>query len=189
MLTVVSRQTRRLARLVDELLAVSRIVSGRLHLEPEELDLGEVVRDVAAGMQQNLSRAGCPLFVAAPELVSGRWDRLRLEQLVTNLLSNAAKFGAGKPIEIAVGRTTSNATLIVRDHGIGIPADRVRAIFERFERAVSARAYGGLGLGLYIARSIVEAHGGTICADTAPGGGARFTVALPFAVPATLKAA
>lgn len=182
-LALVGRQTRKLARLVEELLGVSRIVAGRLHLEPEELELAAVVREVAARMEGELTRAACPLSLSAEQPVSGSWDRLRLEQVVTNLLSNALKFGAGKPIEIEVGKADGTATLVIRDHGIGIPADRLDDIFERFERAVSARSYGGLGLGLYIARSIVEAHGGSIHADTAPGGGARFVVALPCGAP------
>ena len=182
-LALVGRQTRKLARLVEELLGVSRIVAGRLHLEREELDLAAVVRDVAARMEEELTRAACPIVLSAEQEVSGRWDRLRLEQVVQNLLSNALKFGAGKPIEIEIGQTNGTATLVIRDHGIGISADRLEDIFQRFERGVSARSYGGLGLGLYVARSIVEAHGGTIRADTAPGDGARFVVALPRTPP------
>ena len=104
----------------------------------------------------------------------GYWDRLRVSQVVTNLLSNAVKYGAGKPVEVELGRAADRApSSSVRDHGIGIdPADQPQ-IFERFERAVSSRNYGGLGLGLYIVKRIVEAHGGTIRVDSTPGEGAR----------------
>jgi signal transduction histidine kinase len=103
---------------------------------------------------------------------------------VTNLLSNAMKFGAGKPIEITVEEAPAGTgRLVVTDHGIGIPSDRLQSIFERFERACSARAYGGLGLGLYIVRNIVEALGGTVRADSVLGSGATFTVELPCAGP------
>jgi signal transduction histidine kinase len=113
----------------------------------------------------------------------GRWDKSALDQVVTNLMSNALKFGAGKPIEITTGGADGVAKLVVTDHGIGIPSDRLQHIFERFERAVSARQYGGLGLGLYIARAIiVDAFGGSIQAASAgPGAGATFTVELPCA--------
>jgi signal transduction histidine kinase len=111
--------------------------------------------------------------------VRGYWDRLRISQVVTNLLSNAVKYGAGKPVEVEFGPREDRAWLVVRDQGIGIdPADQPQ-IFERFERAVSSRNYGGLGLGLYIVKRIVEAHGGTIRVDSTPGAGAAFYVELP----------
>jgi signal transduction histidine kinase len=104
---------------------------------------------------------------------------MRIEQVVSNLLANALKYGDGKPIEVRVTRSDGWARLIVHDHGIGIGPDDLDRIFERFERAVSPRHYGGLGLGLYIARQIVEAHGGSISAHSEPGVGSTFTVALP----------
>jgi signal transduction histidine kinase len=109
----------------------------------------------------------------------GRWDPARLDQVVTNLLTNAMKFGPGKPIQITVHATAGGATMIVRDQGIGIAADAQARIFERFERGVSAQHYGGLGLGLYIARQIVEAHHGHIAVESALGQGATFVVTLP----------
>jgi signal transduction histidine kinase len=111
----------------------------------------------------------------------GRWDAARLDQVLTNLMTNAIRFGAGKPIVVTVKATASAASLAVTDHGIGIaPAAQAR-IFDRFERGdVSAQHYGGLGLGLYIARQIVEAHGGTISVHSEPGCGATFTVTLPI---------
>jgi signal transduction histidine kinase len=111
--------------------------------------------------------------------VPGLWDRARLEQVVTNLLSNAVKYGRGQPIEVAVMGADDRARLVVRDQGIGIAPEHLSRIFERFERAVSAHNYGGLGLGLYIVRQIVEAHGGAIHVTSTPGEGSTFVVDLP----------
>jgi signal transduction histidine kinase len=111
--------------------------------------------------------------------IVGRWDRIRLEQVVTNLLSNATRFGAGKAIELTIEQADDTARLVVTDHGIGIPPDRLPRIFERFERAVSLREYGGLGLGLYIVQEIIRAFGGTIRVESRVGAGSTFIVELP----------
>ncbi|MDC3958888.1 sensor histidine kinase [Polyangium jinanense] len=182
-LTRVERQVKKLARLIQELLDVTRITTGRLHLQIEDVDLPAVVRDVTERFTEDLSRAACPLTLHAEPAMVGRWDHIRLEQVVTNLVSNAIKFGSGRPIEIWVGEADGMARLTVRDHGIGIPPDRLPYIFERFERAVSSRAYAGLGLGLYIVRSIVEALGGSIRVESTLGSGTMFTVELPRAGP------
>ena len=174
--------TRRLQRLVDELLDVTRIEQGQAILWPAEVDLGALVRDVADELEFDLGQAGCHLSIDSPRPVVGSWDARRLEQVVTNLLSNAIKFAPGRPIDIVVRDAGQGAELSVSDHGIGIPADRLTKIFDRFERAVSRTHYGGLGLGLYLARSIVESHGGTIEASSREGVGSTFTVRLPWAV-------
>jgi signal transduction histidine kinase len=118
-------------------------------------------------------------IVAEPHCV-GMWDRARIDSVATNLLSNAIKFGLGKPIEISVTTDNGRARLIVRDHGAGVSRDKHTAIFEPFERAVSVRNYGGLGLGLYIVRTIVDGLGGTVSVESEPGNGATFTVDLPL---------
>jgi signal transduction histidine kinase/integral membrane sensor domain MASE1 len=177
------QQVKRLVRLISELLDVSRIVAGRMDVRLEEVELPALVRDVTERLADELSQAGCPLTLHVERPVVGRWDQLRLEQVVTNLLSNALKFGRGHPIEVSVSEADGTAKLVVRDHGIGIPSDRLPHIFGRFERAVSTRFYGGLGLGLYIAHSIVEALGGSIRAESTMGSGATFTVELPCAGP------
>ncbi|MDI3290155.1 MASE1 domain-containing protein [Polyangium sp. 15x6] len=182
-LTRVERQVKKLARLIQELLDVTRITTGRMHLQIEDVDLPAVVRDVTERFTEDLSRAACPMTLHAEPSMVGRWDHIRLEQVVTNLISNAIKFGSGRPIEIWVGEADGMARLTVRDHGIGIPPDRLPYIFERFERAVSSRAYAGLGLGLYIVRSIVEALGGSIRVESTVGSGTMFTVELPRAGP------
>ena len=111
------------------------------------------------------------------------WDRLRLEQILTNLLSNAVKYGAGRPISVEVGATgagdDADVWFAVRDRGIGMSPDELGRIFGRFERGVSERNYGGLGLGLWIVRQVVDAMGGSITVDSAPERGSTFTVRLP----------
>ncbi|SEU16203.1 Predicted ATPase [Myxococcus fulvus] len=181
-------QTRRLAHLVDELLDVSRIQTGRLHLTLEPVDLSSVVRDVTEGMRDAIQRSQSRLSLTLSPDCIGRWDRVRLEQVVTNLLSNALKFGSGSPIEVRLAHAHGRVHLEVIDQGIGIPAERLPHIFGRFERAVSSREYGGLGLGLFIVREIVVALGGQVHAQSTQGEGARFTVELPSEGPVDLRA-
>jgi PAS domain S-box-containing protein len=175
------RQVERLTALINSLLDISRITSGRLDLDLEPVDLAAVVRDAAARFREDLARAGCPLEIRTDGPCVGEWDKIRLEQVVTNLLSNAAKYGSSRPIGITVTGDETTARLSVRDQGIGIPPEHQARIFERFERAVSDRHYGGLGLGLWIVRQIVEALGGSIRVDSAAGEGSTFTVTLPKA--------
>ena len=172
------RQVRRLEKLINNLLDVSRIAIGRFPLQREEVDLVGVVHNVIGQFSAELARLGVDIALDLPAHALGRWDPMRLEQVVVNLISNALKYGAGQPVEIVVRSDGANALLVVRDRGIGIsPADQAR-IFERFERAVSLN-YGGLGLGLHITREIVLAHGGTIRVESLPGEGAAFIVELP----------
>jgi two-component system, LuxR family, sensor kinase FixL len=173
------RQTRRIALLVNELLDVSRIRLGRLELKLEELDLGEVAREAVAHLEEEGARSGSAITLVTKGPAPGRWDRLRLEQVITNLLSNAIKFGEGKPITVEVDSDGTRARMVVRDRGIGVDEDDRQRIFSRFERAVPSQHFGGLGLGLYIARQIVEAHGGVIDVDGSPGDGTAFRVDLP----------
>ncbi len=177
---VAQRQVRNLADLISQLLDVTRISRQGLLLRREEVDLAAVVREGVEALAPQAERAGCAVEVHAEGPVVGRWDRLRLEQVVTNLMTNALKYGAGRPVRVAVSREGSVARLEVEDQGIGIEPEALQRIFDRFERAVSERHYGGLGLGLYITREVVEAHGGTISARSAPGRGATFTVELPL---------
>jgi signal transduction histidine kinase len=178
-LEVVQRQVRKLTSLVDNLLDVSRITAGRLKLELEEMDLASVAAEILYRFAPSAAQLNCTLEMHAPMAVVGRWDRQRLEQVVTNLLSNALKYGAGKPVCVRVEADGRLARLAVQDCGIGISAEDLPRIFERFERAVSDRHYGGLGLGLYITRQIVEAFGGTVTATSEPGKGSTFVLELP----------
>jgi PAS domain S-box-containing protein len=177
---MIARAERRLARLVDDLLDLGRVQGGRLQFVLEEVDLAQIVRDVAARMAPELTKSGSPLSIRIDHDAVGTWDRSRIDQIATNLLANAIKFGLGKPIEIAVGVRDGAAILAVTDQGIGIHKEMIDQIFEPFERAVPARHYGGLGLGLYIVRSIVRGLGGTINVRSAPGEGATFEITLPI---------
>ncbi|PTL79626.1 GAF domain-containing protein [Vitiosangium sp. GDMCC 1.1324] len=174
------RTSERLGALIDELLDAGRITAGRLKLEREEMDLASLTRDAVGRMSEALARAGSEVKLMADTSVVGRWDRVRLEQVVGNLLSNAAKYGRGQPVEVRVETGhDGRARLVVKDHGIGIAPEDQGRIFERFERAVNGKQFHGLGLGLWISREIVESHGGHIQVCSAPGEGSTFTVELP----------
>lgn len=177
-LEAAQRQVGRLSRMVEQLLDVSQIAAGRLSLELERVDLSDLVRDVLERMRDPLARAGCSVTVEQHGTAVGLWDRLRLEQVVTNLLANASKYGAGKPIEVRVEAESGRARLSVVDHGIGIDDADQERIFDRFERAVSTRHYGGLGLGLFIVGRILAALGGRIRVESRLGQGATFVVEL-----------
>jgi signal transduction histidine kinase len=180
------RQIARLNRLVERLLDVGRISTGHLELELEPLDLAELAETVVSAMREELERAGCEVRLRT-EPAHGSWDRLRIEQVLTNLLSNAIKFGRGRPIDVTVAPAGERARLTVRDHGMGIVPEAQRRIFERFERAVSSAAYGGLGLGLYLSTQFAQAHRGTLTVQSEPGQGATFVLELP-ALPAQRSA-
>ena len=171
------RQTRRLARLVNELLDVSRMGAGKLDLELEDMDVSTVARDVADRFRDEAAAAGSSVTVVADPMRI-RADRFRLDQVITNLLANALKYGEGSPIDISVSRDGRWAVVAVRDRGIGIASDQIERVFDRFERVARSQNYAGLGLGLYIAKQIVEAHGGTISVTSEPGVGSTFTVRL-----------
>jgi PAS domain S-box-containing protein len=184
----IARSGVRLERLVEQLLDVSRISAGRLLLEPSACDLADLAREVADRYADASAQASCPVSVRADGHVEGIWDRQRLETVIANLLANAIKFGAGKPVDIDVGRDRGQAVVRVTDHGIGIePEDRQR-LFQRFERALAAREYGGFGLGLWICRNVVEASGGTIDVESEPDRGSTFTVRLPLGLEAAVHA-
>lgn len=179
------RQVGRVTKLVAQLLDVSRITAGRLAIEREPFDLAGLVHEVVDRLEQERERAGSELRVDV-EPVLGEWDRLRLDQVLSNLLANALKYGRGRPISLRLTSDGSTATLVIRDEGIGIEREKLERVFERFERAVS-RNYGGFGLGLWISRQIIEALGGTVHVDSTLDVGSAFTVALPLAAPAEAR--
>jgi signal transduction histidine kinase len=181
-LDAAGRQVERLVELIDTLLDVSRLQSGTLDLAVADVDLLALVRDV---LDRNRTPAGAAgsmiaLECAEGEPIIGQWDRSRVDQVLTNLVSNAIKYGGGKPIVVRVAVDQSRAHITVIDQGLGIaPEDQAR-IFHRFERAVSRTHFAGLGLGLWISRRIAETLGGSISVESALGQGARFTFALPL---------
>jgi PAS domain S-box-containing protein len=170
-----ARSGLRLERLINQLLDVSRITAGRLQLEAEPCNLTDIIREVVSRFAE---QAVITFDTAAP--VIGRWDRLRIDQVVNNLIGNALKYGEGKPVEVSLRIENEDAVLRVVDHGIGIDEEHQLKIFQRFERAVGSRDFGGFGLGLWIARQIVEASGGGIGVRSKPGEGATFVVRLPL---------
>ena len=178
-LELIDKQATRLNRLANDLVDVARIRSGHINLRAEALDVVSVVREVVERFREQIELAGCTVELHGEPMVTIRSDRARIEQVLGNLLSNAIKYGPGKPIDIMIEVDRENVWIAVSDRGIGIAPEHLERIFVRFERAVSARNYGGLGLGLYIVRQIVEALGGTIHVMSRPGAGATFTVVLP----------
>jgi CheY-like chemotaxis protein/nitrogen-specific signal transduction histidine kinase len=188
-LETIERNTRLQAKLIDDLLDVSRIVAGKIKVEQQRLDVGAVVGEAVQSLRREAELNGVDLEVARPEdslLVVG--DAVRLQQVVANLLSNAIKFTpAGGRIDVVLERADTGARLVVRDTGVGIAPELLPHIFDRFLQgdASRTRGRGGLGLGLAIVRHLVELHGGTItAASDGAGRGATFTVTLPTVVSA-----
>lgn len=168
----------KLTALIADLLDVSHLTAGRITIENQQVDFGAIVRSVVRRFQEQRASEHHVIDVDAPSAM-GQWDELRLEQLVTNLLDNAIKFGCRKAVCISLRSFADKAQLTVEDHGIGIAPENHARIFRRFERAVSPRNYSGLGLGLYVCHIICEAMGGTITVRSAPNSGSIFTVELP----------
>ncbi len=177
-------QTDRLNRLISQLLDVSIMDLTEPVLELGEHDLSAVVREVSQRFALELDRAGCVLDLKMASGLVGRWDRERLDQILTNLVSNAIKYGAGEPIEILTTEVAGEdgekwVRLIVRDYGMGIDSEDLERVFTRYERLAPAKNIYGLGLGLWIVRRIVEMHHGRIWAENAEGRGAQFVIDLP----------
>jgi len=184
MLEIMIKEERRVARLIDDLLDLGRIRSGQLELDLSVFDLGDLVREVAAQQEVQAAAAGSKLQIELSGPVVGRWDRERLGQVVTNLMANAIKYGKGRPIVVRIGADNERreARLEVADKGVGISPDCHARIFEPFQRVNGKSRRDGLGLGLYIVRSIVEQLGGTVRVDSRLGEGATFIVDLPLQV-------
>jgi signal transduction histidine kinase len=178
------RQIRSMIRLLDDMLDVSRLRTGRLAVVPAPFDLAMLARRVVEAMNEQAQVAGVALSLATPEALPADGDEFRIEQVVTNLLTNALRYGEGKPIEVTVAQEDGEARVSVRDHGRGIAAEDQARIFGQFERAGDAAQVPGLGLGLYISQQIAQAHGGRITVRSAPGKGAEFTLWLPAAAAA-----
>nr|WP_279636990.1 ATP-binding protein [Corallococcus llansteffanensis] len=188
-LTAARGQAQRLGQLLHDLLDLSRLSSDTQVLDASPVDLGELAREVVDRFAESAAHAGSSLTLEAEPGQVGRWDRIRLDRVMTNLISNALKFGRGHPVTVRVmALDAEHARLVVRDEGVGIAPEAQRRIFERFEREPTAKAEPGYGLGLYIVRQLVEAHGGSIRVESIPGRGATFIVDLPR-VPRSLEEA
>ncbi|MBC7380281.1 MAG: hybrid sensor histidine kinase/response regulator [Burkholderiaceae bacterium] len=173
------RQIQNMVKLIDDMLDVSRLRRGALAIWPKPTDLSLLVRRVMDGFADQAASAGCEIHLKAPPAISGVWDEFRIEQVVANLLTNATRYGPGKPVDVSVESIPGGARLSVRDRGRGIAPQDQERIFGQFERAVDKDQIPGLGLGLYITRQILAAHGGSISVSSVPGEGATFVVNLP----------
>lgn len=176
-------QLDRLTRLVEDMLDVSRMRTGKLEIRPEQVDLAQLVSDALERLAPQLAKHENTLTTALEPGIVGRWDPLRLEQVVTNLVANAARYAPKTHVHIATARQGDQARLVVRDEGPGIPVEWQSRIFERFERGTGDSGGRGLGLGLYIVHEIVRSHGGVVMLRSAPGAGTTFEIDLPLAGP------
>lgn len=182
-LDLAEQQIGRLSALITALFDVSRIASGQTQLDVAEVDLCRIVGEVGARFASACEDEGCELQVMVDVPVLATCDAARVDQMLSNLMSNALRYGPGRPITLSVVRDGESAILSVEDRGIGIAPKHHARIFERFDRATSSISYGGLGLGLYVTRSLALAHGGTISVESAEGAGATFRVTLPLVGP------
>jgi signal transduction histidine kinase len=173
------QQIVRLSRLVDDILDATRLRTGQFALKFEKIDLNSLISNVIERLSHSETAGKSRIEFYPEDVRSGYWDRLRIEQVVINLLNNAIKFGLGKPVIVRTKSQEGRVVFSVQDFGIGIAKEHQTRIFERLERAVSLKQFGGLGMGLFIARQIVELHGGGIFLESVPGQGSTFTVELP----------
>ncbi len=182
-LSALERQTRTFVRRATTLLDIERLATGNFHVDRDIVSLSDVVSDVVRDLATEAERARCELRLSIEPGVVGKWDWVALEQITMNLMSNAIKYGAGRPVETSVTCTGKDATIEVRDYGAGISEDERSRIFERFERAVVPRgSKPGFGLGLWITRQLLVAHRGEITVESQPGVGSVFTASLPRAI-------
>jgi signal transduction histidine kinase len=178
-LDLVLRLADRMSVLVEHLLDVSRVTFGQLQIHRTEVDLCKLLGKSVEEISEVAARERSEVRINAPERLIGSWDPDRISMVVTNLLANALKYGSGHPVDVLLEDRGETALIRMRDRGIGIaPEDQAR-IFGRFERAASSRHFGGFGVGLWLSRQIIEAHGGSIRLQSEPAKGSTFEVELP----------
>jgi signal transduction histidine kinase len=178
LMVVADKQILRLARLVDDMLDISRISAGKMFINPAPMDLSEHVSGILKRFAPHFEAAHVSLETEIQEGVTGKWDAARLEQVLDNLLTNALKYGKKNPVLVSLSASQTEARLIVSDQGIGISEENLPRLFHRFERAVPAGTISGLGLGLYIVQRIIDLHEGRIDVRSQVGKGTSFTVHL-----------
>lgn len=174
------RQIQSLIRLIEDMLDVSRIRTGKLSIRPERFDLAQLARNLLENFAPQVAAAESSLQLVAEHPVQGSWDEFRIEQVLSNLLTNALRYGAKSPVDVRVYSQRGEARVEVQDHGIGISEENQKRIFQQFERVSANQAVAGLGLGLFISEQIITAHGGTIEVESRIGEGALFRVCLPL---------
>ena len=174
------RQIQSMIRLINDMVDVSRIRSGKLSIRPTQTELSALLDRIVSDLAQRTEAAGGSIALEAPQPVEGVWDEFRVEQIIINLLTNALRYGGSKPVKVTLAQQDGRAQIVVRDQGVGISPDDQARIFDPFERAGTKDVREGLGLGLYIARQLAESHGGTLDVDSAPEQGAAFSLTLPL---------
>ncbi|MGN8140329.1 hybrid sensor histidine kinase/response regulator [Pseudomonas sp. 22105] len=174
------RQIKSLIRLIEDMLDVSRIRTGKLSIRPTRFNLAQLVGNVLQNFAQQIEAAETEVSFTAAEPVEGNWDEFRIEQVVSNLLTNALRYGGKSPIQVRVYRQGNEARVEVQDQGIGISEENQKRIFQQFERVSAKTVVAGLGLGLFISEQIVAAHGGSIVVESKINEGALFRVCLPL---------
>jgi signal transduction histidine kinase len=187
MLESVENQTKRLSKMINDLLAVSVVTIGNLNLEIEEIDLNTLVKNVLTDFSARIEKEKYEVTFTQNDKIVGNWDKIRLEQAISNFVSNAIKYGQQKPIEIKTRLHHGFAEFSIKDHGIGVSKQKQKIIFELFQRAVSPEQYKGLGVGLYITQKIINSHGGNISLSSSPDKGSIFTMRLPLKNPEPIR--
>lgn len=181
MLESVEHQTQRLSKMINDLLNISLITTGKIAIEPEKMNLTALVKEAVEKIPTSMNKPDYPIHLTYKAKLVGKWDKVRIEQVVNNLLTNAIKYGNNNPVEVKLHKSDSHAELIIKDHGIGIPEKEQKRVFSRFERGKNSKKRGGLGVGLYISNQIVKAHHGKFAVQSKEGKGSSFTVMLPLA--------
>ena len=180
MLEVSEQQSIRLSKLINDLLNISVVSTGRLEIVSERVNLYKLIKDTVNRFEVQLKKLNTKIIIKNKKEIIGYWDRVRIEQVITNLITNAIKYGAKKPILIQFEKVNEIVVIKIIDNGIGIRKKDQLDIFDRFKRSVSSRDYKGLGVGLYISKQIIEAHGGNIKVESSLGKGSTFIITLPL---------
>lgn len=180
MLQSMQNQANRLSRMINDLLNISLISTRKMTLELEDVDLATMIKDIADSFAEKLEKENLTLSVDIKNSILGKLDKLRLEQVLDNLISNALKYGNKKPIEICLEKQNHFAIIRVIDKGIGIKPSEEEKIFALFKRGTTEKDYKGLGIGLYIAQQIILLHGGRIEVKSSLGKGSIFSIFLPI---------